>query len=144
MRILPIGLQTFKKLRNNSAIYVDKTEHIYNLIINGSVYFLSRPRIFGKSLLISTLKELFKGNKGLFEGLYIRDKWDWTKKYPVIHLDFGEIQYKTVEQLEISLNRFLNDVAKKEDIQLEKSATRLIGVRFAELIEKLHKKGGKG
>jgi len=81
MKILPIGTQTFEKLRKSNAVYVDKTEHIYNLISTGSVYFLSRPRRFGKSLLISTFKELFKGNKELFEGLYyIYDKWDWAKK----------------------------------------------------------------
>ncbi|MDR2066673.1 MAG: AAA family ATPase, partial [Endomicrobium sp.] len=88
MKRLPIGTQAFEKLRKDGAIYVDKTEHIYNLISNGSVYFLSRPRRFGKSLLINTLKELFKGNKEIFEGLYIYDKWDWSKQYPVIHLDF--------------------------------------------------------
>ncbi|MDR2399309.1 MAG: AAA family ATPase, partial [Endomicrobium sp.] len=91
MKILPIGTQTFGVLRNDGAIYVDKTEHIYKLINSGRVYFLSRPRRFGKSLLISTFKELFKGNKKIFEGLYIYDKWDWTRTNPVIHLDFAEI-----------------------------------------------------
>jgi predicted AAA+ superfamily ATPase len=85
MKRLPIGTQAFNVLRKDGAIYVDKTEHIYNLISNGRIYFLSRPRRFGKSLLISTLKELFKGNKEIFEGLYIYDKWEWTKKYPVIN-----------------------------------------------------------
>ena len=91
MKRLPIGTQAFEKLRRNNAVYVDKTEHVYNLINNGSVYFLSRPRRFGKSLLISTLKNLFEGKKELFEGLYIWDKWDWTKKNPVIHLDLSKI-----------------------------------------------------
>jgi hypothetical protein len=85
MKKLPIGTQSFKDLIGSNYVYVDKTEHVYNLINNGSVYFLSRPRRFGKSLLISTLKELFKGNKDIFEGLYIYDKWEWTKKYPVIN-----------------------------------------------------------
>jgi hypothetical protein len=71
-------------------VYVDKTNHIYNLINNGRVYFLSRPRRFGKSLLINTIDALFKGNKGIFEGLYIYNKWDWSKHYPIIHLDFKE------------------------------------------------------
>jgi hypothetical protein len=71
MKILPIGTQTFEVLRNDGAVYVDKTEHMYNLINDGDVYFLSRPRRFGKSLLISTFKELFNGNKKIFEGLYI-------------------------------------------------------------------------
>jgi hypothetical protein len=85
MKKLPLGTQSFEKLRKDGAVYVDKTEYVYNLINTGSVYFLSRPRRFGKSLLISTLKELFKGNKEIFEGLYIYDKWEWTKKYPVIN-----------------------------------------------------------
>jgi hypothetical protein len=140
--MLPIGIQSFEKLRKSNAIYVDKTKHIWNLIDNGSVYFLSRPRRFGKSLLVSALSELFAGNKQLFEGLYIYDKWDWTKKHPVIHLDFSEIQYANVEQLEISLDKFLNALARKENIELEKSSTTLIGVKFAELIEKLHEKRG--
>jgi hypothetical protein len=104
------------------------------LINSGRVYFLSRPRRLGRSLLISTFKELFKGNKKIFEGLYIYDKWDWSKTNPVIHLDFAQIQYASVEQLEISLDRFLNDADKKENIELEESETRLIGVKFAQLI----------
>ncbi|MDR0724072.1 MAG: AAA family ATPase, partial [Endomicrobium sp.] len=86
MKKLSIGLQSFQDLREKDYIYVDKTNYIYQLINSGKVYFLSRPRRFGKSLLINTFKELFKGNKQIFEGLYIYDKWDWTKKYPVIHL----------------------------------------------------------
>jgi Holliday junction resolvase-like predicted endonuclease len=140
--MLPIGIQAFEKLRNASAVYVDKTQHIWNLVNCGSVYFLSRPRRFGKSLLVSCLSELLAGNKQLFDGLYIYDKWEWEKTFPVIHLDFTEIQYATVEQLEISLDKFLNDLAKKENIELEKSSTVLIGVKFAELIEKLHEKTG--
>ncbi|MDR0399215.1 MAG: ATP-binding protein [Endomicrobium sp.] len=143
MKKLPIGTQTFEVPRNDVAIYVDKTEHIYNLITSGRIYFLSRPRRFGKSLLISTFKQLFKGNKEVFKGLYIYDKWDWSKTYPVIHLDFAEIQYATIEQLEISLDKFLNDLAREENIVLEESATYLVGVKFAELIEKLHKKTGQ-
>ncbi|MDR3124999.1 MAG: ATP-binding protein [Endomicrobium sp.] len=143
MKRLPIGTQSFEVLRRRGDIYVDKTEHIYNLISNGRIYFLSRPRRFGKSLLISTLKNLFKGNKEIFEGLYIWDKWDWAKKYPVIHLDFAEIQYATAEQLEISLDKFLNDVGREEKIELQETATRLVDVKFAELIEKMHKNRGE-
>jgi hypothetical protein len=69
MNMLPIGIQSFEKLRNANAVYVDKTQHIWNLVNNGSVYFLSRPRRFGKSLLVSTLSELFEGKKELFNGL---------------------------------------------------------------------------
>jgi hypothetical protein len=88
------------------------------------------------------LSELFAGKKELFEGLHIYDKWDWNNSVPVVHLDFAEIQYATVEQLEISLDRFLNELARKENIELEESSTLLIGVKFAELIKKLHEKTG--
>jgi hypothetical protein len=117
MKKLPIGLQTFNKLRKDNAVYVDKTEEIYNLMKNRSVYFLSRPRRFGKSLLISTLKELFKGSKELFEGLYVYDKWDWTKTSPVIHLDFAEITYSTSEELKFSLNKFIELRAQEEELE---------------------------
>jgi hypothetical protein len=140
MRILPIGTQTFEKLRSDNAVYVDKTEHIYNLISTGSVYFLSRPRRFGKSLLISTFKELFKGNKKVFEGLYIYDKWDWTKINLVINLDFATIAYKTVSILEKSLLDFVNSEASKNGVVLDNST---LPSRFAELIEKLHEKAGQ-
>jgi hypothetical protein len=141
MKILPIGIQTFEKLISGNAVYVDKTEHIYKLINSGRVYFLSRPRRFGKSLLIGTFKELFKGNKKVFEGLYIYDKWDWSKTNPVIHLDFAEIGYKTNDELERSLNIFLDGIIGSQSLEVEKSAP--IAVKFAQLIEKLHKKGGE-
>ena len=108
MKILPIGIQTFEKLRNNNSLYIDKTKQIYELISNGSVYFLSRPRRFGKSLLLSTIKELFKGNKSIFNGLYIYDKWDWDKSYPIVHLDFSVIAYSTTEELKLSLINLWN------------------------------------
>ena len=73
---LPIGKQDFKELIEADCIYVDKTEHIYRLVTEGEYYLLSRPRRFGKSLLVSTLHELFEGNQKLFEGLWIHDKWD--------------------------------------------------------------------
>jgi hypothetical protein len=75
---LPIGIQTFAKIRDEPYYYVDKTSYLLALIENGTHYFLSRPRRFGKSLLIDTLAELFAGNQALFEGLYIYDKWDWS------------------------------------------------------------------
>jgi hypothetical protein len=137
MRKLPIGTQSFEVLRRSGDIYVDKTEYVYNLINNGRIYFLSRPRRFGKSLLISTFKELFKGKKEIFEGLYIYDKWDWTKKYPVIHLDFAEIGYKNSDELEKSFNVFLDKTAQRNNVEITKSAP--ISVKFAEVIEELHK-----
>ncbi|MDR1244126.1 MAG: ATP-binding protein [Endomicrobium sp.] len=137
MKRLPIGIQAFEDIRGRDAVYVDKTKEIYNMARGGKFYFLSRPRRFGKSLLISTLKNSYKGKKELFEGLYIWGKWDWSKKHPVIHLDFAEIGYKNSDELEKSFNVFLDNTAKRNNVEITKSAP--ISVKFAELIEKLHK-----
>ncbi len=86
-RLYPIGIQSFEKIREGGYVYVDKTAWIYRLITGGNYYFLSRPRRFGKSLLISTLEAYFQGKKELFEGLSIgRLEREWMK-YPVFHLD---------------------------------------------------------
>ncbi|MDR2031680.1 MAG: AAA family ATPase, partial [Azoarcus sp.] len=87
---LPIGIQAFAKIREDNYYYVDKTAFALRMIEEGTAYFLSRPRRFGKSLFLSTLAELFAGNERLFRGLYCHDKWDWTVKYPVIRISFAE------------------------------------------------------
>ncbi|KZX10065.1 ATP-binding protein [Methanobrevibacter curvatus] len=140
MQKLPIGIQTFSKIREKNYLYVDKTEDIFNLIENGEIYFLSRPRRFGKSLLVSTLEELFSANKALFEGLYIYDKWDWDEKYPVIILDFGEIRHNNPENLEKSLHHFLDDTAEDFGIRLNNED---ISRKLGELIKKVSKKFNK-
>jgi hypothetical protein len=86
---LPIGIQSFAKLREEGCYYVDKTPYALRLIREGSHYFLSRPRRFGKSLFLDTLKELFEGNRPLFGGLHADDHWDWTRRFPVIRISFG-------------------------------------------------------
>ena len=85
----PIGIQDFGELRNGGYVYVDKTEHIHRIITGGKYFFLSRPRRFGKSLLLSTMKELYSGARELFEGLWIENNWDWKKQNPVIWLKFS-------------------------------------------------------
>lgn len=82
-QILPVGLQSFKKVREGHFMYIDKTKIIHRLTRSGNYFFLSRPRRFGKSLTVNTLESLFKGEKQYFQGLYIEDKWDWSQKYPV-------------------------------------------------------------
>ncbi|KZX15425.1 putative AAA-ATPase [Methanobrevibacter filiformis] len=109
---------------------------MYELVKTGKTYFLSRPRRFGKSLLVSTLKEIFQGNKKLFKDLYIYDKWDWTKSYPVIHLDLGEINHENPDNLEVSLDFYLDMVAEEYSITLKAPNESM---KFAELIKKLHK-----
>lgn len=90
---LPIGIQTFSQIRNENYIYIDKTKEALELISGYKYAFLSRPRRFGKSLFCDTLHNIFEGNKELFEGLYIYDKWDWDKKFPVIKISWdGDLQ----------------------------------------------------
>jgi len=89
-RKLPIGIQTFAKIREDDCYYVDKTGFIRQLIAQGSQYFLSRPRRFGKSLLLDTIAEVFAGNEALFRGLEIHPHWDWSVRFPVIRLTFAE------------------------------------------------------
>ena len=93
----PIGIQNFESLRNDGYFYVDKTALIYQLVNNGRYYFLSRPRRFGKSLLLSTLEAYFEGKKELFEGLALEKlETDWVKR-PILHLDLNTQKYDTPE-----------------------------------------------
>jgi len=130
---LPIGIQSFSQIRELNFLYVDKTEIIFKLISFGKYFFLSRPRRFGKSLTLSTIKELFQGNKELFDGLWIQDSWDWTKQHPIIHISFGSIGYKEVG-LERAIEIQLEKIAKSANIQL---TTQGISLKFKELIKKL-------
>ncbi|MDR2192745.1 MAG: AAA family ATPase [Endomicrobium sp.] len=118
MKKLPTSAQSFEVLRQAEYVYVDKTKYIYELINSGRVYFLSRPRRFGKSLLISAFEELFNANKKLFEGLYIYDKWNWDEKNPVLHLDFTDLAYNTPEELKSTLSNFLDKSAEGNEISL--------------------------
>jgi hypothetical protein len=119
---------------------VDKTADIHSLISTGKIYFLSRPHRFGKSLLVSTMEALFKGEKHLFEGLYIYDKWDWSQQYPVIRIDWTQIPHPTVEEMEIRLFNYLKEIAGNYQVTLTlKSAAEC----FRELILVLHEKTGK-
>jgi len=134
MKGLPTGMQYFKEIIENNYLYVDKTEFVHKMVSTGKYYFLSRPRRFGKTLLVSTLEELFKGNKDLFKDLYIYDKWDWNNTYSIIHIDFSNISHESSEKLENSLNDFINAKARKNDIKLHNSE---LTNRFSELIEEL-------
>lgn len=106
---LPIGLQSFQKIQNENYYYVDKTKHLHQLIDQGVYYFLSRPRRFGKSLLIDTLHCLFESQKSLFEGLYIEDKWDWETKFPVIRFSFGDGVSQSRAELDKRISQQLQD-----------------------------------
>jgi hypothetical protein len=132
MRKYPIGLQDFGEIRNGGFLYIDKTQLIHKLVESGKYYFLSRPRRFGKSLLLSTIKEIFKGNKKLFEGLWIHDQWNWEQIHPVIHLRLSRLDYQQFGLYE-ALNMEMGVLAKELGLELE--ASHLKG-RFEELIRK--------
>ena len=116
MQKLPIGIQTFEKLREDDYLYVDKTDLVYELVQGGSVYFLSRPRRFGKSLLLSTLNAYFSGRKDLFEGLKIAKLEKEWKQYPVIRIDFGLSGYESNDKLRAILDDALIGYEKKYNV----------------------------
>jgi hypothetical protein len=148
-KLLPIGISDFKKLREGGYIYVDKTEYIYRLIKEGSgYYFLSRPRRFGKSLLLSTIEYLFKGEKELYKGLYIysynignkslviEDKWNWEETYPVIRIDFAKTQIRDEKELEKELRATIIETGKRYRYKYNKEYT--INRNFELLIERIY------
>ena len=139
-RRLPIGIQTFREMREENYYYVDKTPYIRRMIDEGKHYFLSRPRRFGKSLFLDTLKELFEGNEPLFEGLHIHDRWDWSVRHPVIRLSFGRGNFKEPGYLQTNLMAQLDAVERREGI---KSDYTTAPERFAYLIEALHDRAGQ-
>jgi Predicted AAA-ATPase len=137
---LPIGRQYFADIRRDNALYVDKTAYIYQICRPASSgYFLSRPRRFGKSLVLDTINELFSGNRALFEGLWIADKWDWSETYPVIRMSLDNISHE--QGLKQALFKELNRIARTFDVTLEEDTG--IGSAFRELIEAVVKKTGK-
>ena len=122
LKRLPVGLQTFRKLREGDYLYVDKTELIYRLITTGEVYFLSRPRRFGKSLLVSTLEEIFSGHRELFKGLWIYDAdYDW-EEHPVLRLNLDLERVRSVEELEEFLVSYLGEIGWEMEIEVKPSA----------------------
>ena len=119
MKNLPLGIQTFRDFIELDYIYVDKTKAIHDLFARGGkYYFLSRPRRFGKSVLISTLAEIFSGNKELFKGLWIYDQIQWTP-YPVIHMDFSTIDFTSPQKLKESIKKFLDETARSHELTLD-------------------------
>ena len=125
---LPVTQSGFERIIEDGLLYVDKTRQILTLLDQGDYLFLSRPRRFGKSLLVSTLKALFEGKKDLFKGLYIYDKWDW-KEYPVIRIDFSALDYMdSMINFKEDLVFFLEDLAQDYDIKIRgKTYKTLLG-----------------
>ncbi len=138
MKKFPIGIQNFRKMREGNYYYVDKTQFVHKLATEGGgYYFLSRPRRFGKSLFLDTLNEAFCGNKELFNGLFIEDKWDWDKKFPVINISFGTGVIQNREELDLKIRELLDWQGKH--FQIENKYKSIPG-QFSHLIESLYKK----
>ena len=129
---LPIGIQSFKEIRTNNYIYVDKTEKIFNLIKSGKFYFLSRPRRFGKSLLVSTIAAFFSGKKELFSDLKIEKLEKEWKRYPVFYFDFGGKEYKNRKDLEEKLFNILETIKKEYELTTTETSPELM---FSDLIK---------
>jgi hypothetical protein len=140
LKNLPLGISTLSLLLESNSVYVDKTEYAYHLIKMPARYFLSRPRRFGKSLFVDTLKEIFEGNQKLFEGLYIFDKWDWTKKYPVIKLDFAAGGGKNQNELDIRILDMLDENGERLGVQFD---SQDLAGKFRKLISRAAAKYGQ-
>ena len=140
-KLYPIGIQTFERIRKEDMFYVDKTEYIYHMThTDGTYFFLSRPRRFGKSLLVSTFKSYFEGKKELFEGLAIEKlEKEWTA-YPVLHFDLSKGKHMENEQLEEYLDYLLEDYEKKYGIENHRNGNNN---RFNDLIEVVYRKTGR-
>ena len=139
-RRLPIGIQAFGKLREQNCYYVDKTAYIRKLLNEGTHYFLSRPRRFGKSLFLDTLKELFEGNEPLFERLYIHDQWDWSVRHPVLRLSFGSGNFNEPGVLPGEVMAQLDAIAEERGVA---SRYATASARFRHTIQMLHRQTGR-
>ena len=133
---LPIGIQTFQKIIKGGYYYVDKTKFAYQLIEQGNYYFLSRPRRFGKSLFLDTLKELFESNESLFQELYVHDKWDWHSSNPVIRISFGDGVIKSRQELDTRIRYLLAE--QRESLGLSENQAPDIAGEFSDLIKDTH------
>ncbi len=142
LKTLPIGIQDFESLRKEDFLYVDKTELIHKMIKGGRYYFLSRPRRFGKSLLMSTIHAIFDGKRELFDDLAIAGKtdMDWAK-HPVLHLDLNTEKYDSKEKLEGKINNFL---CEQEKLYGKNETETSFGLRFEGVIQRAYEKTGKG
>jgi hypothetical protein len=137
---LPIGIQTFAKLRQQNCYYVDKTPQILQLVEQGSYYFLSRPRRFGKSLLLDTIAELFEGNRPLFAGLHADSHWNWEQRWPVVRISFSDGVLHSRAALNEKIEEILHRLQKELGVQCDNQS---ISGRFAELLEQAHRQTGQ-
>jgi hypothetical protein len=137
LKKLPLGIQTFEKIRSDDYVYVDKTKIALELITKNSYIFLSRPRRFGKSLFMDTIHNIYEGNKEYFKDLYIEDKWDWDVTYPVIKISFAGI-FSSVKNTENIIQSILDDNKKRLKLNFENSDD--IAIYFKQLIHQANEK----
>ena len=137
--MLPLGMQTLREVRESGGFYVDKTDFAARMIAEGKCYFLSRPRRFGKSLFTDTLKELFKGNEELFQGLAVHNGWDWAARHPVLRLDFSGGSYRSAGDLNVDLVDQLEEIAQDAGVSLSGNSAAAC---FRRLIKTLHRNSG--
>ena len=141
-RKLPVGIQTFRQIREEGFYYVDKTGYADRLVRGaGKHYFLSRPRRFGKSLFVDTLKELFEGSEELFRGLAVHDGWEWSKRHPVVRLSFGSGNFKRPGELPARMTEQMEDLEHAAGAPASPYATA--AGRFARLLAALHRQAGE-
>ncbi len=139
-RMLPTGMTSLREIRELDCYYVDKTDHVRRLVERGKFYFLSRPRRFGKSLLVDTMQELFEGSEELFRGLDIHGRWDWSTRHPVLRIDFSGRTFTEPGHLERNLAAQLGAAERRAGIEaLHPDAPE----RFAHLISALHERTGQ-
>ncbi len=139
-RRLPIGIQSFRNLRERNCYYVDKTAYIERLVDEGTHYFLSRPRRFGKSLFLDTLKELFEGNEKLFEGLHVHAGWNWGERHPVVRLSFSGGNFTETAGLHAYVAAQLNRLERAAGVQ---ACFDTAPERFGDLLTSLHERNGQ-
>ena len=138
----PIGIQSFERIIEDGYVYIDKTDLIYSLTHGGSIYFLSRPRRFGKSLLVSTLKNYYLGHKELFKGLKIDSlEKDWNV-HPVFHVDFNGANFTVPGELEQKIRYHVSEWEKRYGLPCRKDELG-IGDRFAEVLRAAHEQTGR-
>ena len=140
-KLYPIGIQTFEEIRKLDNLYIDKTEYIYRMThTDGKYFFLSRPRRFGKSLLVSTFQSYFEGKKELFEGLAIEKLEKEWNTYPVLHFDLSKGKHMEKEQL----NRYLLDIIEKQEARFDCKSNKIdVNIRLDDLINAVYQKTGK-
>ncbi len=137
---LPIGLQTLSRLLEDGCYYADKSGYAVDLAQTGTYYFLSRPRRFGKSLFLDTLKELFEGNAALFQGLAAETQWDWTKKHPVIRISFGDGVLQSRVELDERIHELLLDNQRRLGVTCTHAS---VSGQLSELIAQAHQASGQ-